>query len=292
MAIGPRQLLALAAGCGVAFVVVLALAYDSEGVRWLDASALSGLVALQQSGLDPILERVVRLGDPGPVGLLAFAIASLALARGRPRVALGVVVLLAATSVSSQVLKALLAHPRPNGFSGAGGVDAAAFPSGHTTAAMSLALALVMASPARLRPLAALVGAGFAIAVPMAVIVDGGHFPSDALGGYLLASGSALVVVAGLRWADARWPERSGRGAVAAVVREVAEGAAAVGLGALALGGALATVLAGAAVLGARLPEAVGYADRHTAAVIAATTVIACGVGLTALVTAALARRP
>ena len=49
------------------------------------------------------------------MALIGGALALVALARGRPRVALFVLALLAATSVSSQVLKAVLAYPRYDG---------------------------------------------------------------------------------------------------------------------------------------------------------------------------------
>ena len=40
---------------------------------------------------------------------------------------------------------------------------------------------------------------------------SGWHFPSDVIGGFLLATGWALVLLAGLRALDARYPERAGR---------------------------------------------------------------------------------
>ena len=83
------------------------------------------------------------------------------LARGRPRLAAGVIALVAATSISSQLLKLLLAYPRFSGTVGGAHVDPAAFPSGHSTAAMSVALAGVLVAPPRARPLAAVLGMGW-----------------------------------------------------------------------------------------------------------------------------------
>ena len=287
----PRALVALAGGCAVAFSLLLLLAYAVGPARWLDASALSGFVSLNR---DTALHfgRFAHFGDPSSVGALAIAIAALALARGRPRVALAVVVLLAITSVSSQVLKVLLEHPRPSDLDGATGVDPASFPSGHSTAAMSLALALVMAAPARLRPLAGLLGAGFALAVGLSVMVDGGHYPSDVLGGYLLASGTTFLVAAALRWADARWRVRSRGGATSAALRRRIGGVAALRPGALALGGAFVAGLAGLAVLSTKLPAAVAYAECHTASVVVGGALSASAIALMGLVTATFARRP
>jgi membrane-associated phospholipid phosphatase len=274
------------------FVLVLVAAYTIDPAQYVDAAALDGFVSFQHARVEALAVDVAHLGNPAAVGLLGLGIAGLALARGRPRVALAVVALLTATSVSSQVLKALLAHPRPSEFSDVAKVSAAAFPSGHATAAMAIALALVMATPARLRPLAAFVGVGFALVVGFAVLVDGGHFPSDVLGGYLLAAGWTLAIAAVVRFADLRWPERSGRSAALRRVRGAVEGMEALGLGAIALGAALVAGLAAVAVVATRFGDAIDYADRHTSSVVVATGLALGAVLLAVLVTAALARRP
>jgi membrane-associated phospholipid phosphatase len=287
--LGPKALLALAGGCAFVFVLDLVAAYSIGPARYVDAAALDGFVSFDHARLEALAVDVAHLGNPAAVGLLGLGIAALALARGRPRLALAVVALLAATSISSQLLKALLAHPRPTEFHNAADVGAAAYPSGHSTAAMAIALALVMATPSRLRPLAAFVGLGFALAVGFAMLIDGGHFPSDVLGGYLLAAGWTFAVAATVRWADERWPERS---SVATAVRRAAEGVEALGLGAIALGGALLAGLAALTVVVTRLPDAIGYADRHTSSVVVATGLAVAAAALTSLVTVALLRRP
>lgn len=86
------------------------------------------------------------------MALAALVLAALAVVRGRPRVALLVLVFIAATSVSGQLLKELLAHPRPQPAGANLGLGPEAFPSGHATAVMSLALACVLAAPRRARP--------------------------------------------------------------------------------------------------------------------------------------------
>ena len=70
-----------------------------------------------------------------------------------------------------------------------------ACPSGHTTAVMSLALALVIVSPPRLRPLAAAAGGLLTVATVFSLLVLGSHYPSDIVGGLLVATA----------WAR-RWP--------------------------------------------------------------------------------------
>src|SRR5205823_3505773 len=92
--------------------------------------------------------------------------------------------------------------------------------SGHATASMSLAFAAVLVAPRLLRPAVAVAGALFTLAVSESILLLAWHFPTDVIGGYLLAMSFACVIVSALRAADARWPERSGREAALRVLRE------------------------------------------------------------------------
>lgn len=260
----PRTLLAGAGGCALAFVVLLGLAYGSDWARWVDATSLQGFLGFEGSAAEPAMHALSRLGDPLPVGLIGLALAAVAAARGRPRTALFVLVLLAVTSVSSQVLKALLAYPRYDPGIGATTVDPVAFPSGHATASMALAIALVVVVPPRLRPAAALAGTGLAIGVSFSVVALGWHFPSDVVGGYLLATGWALVLLAGLRAARALYPERNMRSRLTVRSKAVAERVAAAGIRAALVAIAVALLAAALAVLAFRLPEGVDYARDNT----------------------------
>jgi hypothetical protein len=109
-------------------------------------------------------------------------------------------------NVTTQALKQLLEQARFQGFLGAGQVTSAAFPSGHATASMSLALCAVLAFPARARPLVALLGAGFALGVTYSVLALAWHYPSDVAGGYLVATAWTMAAVAVLFAAEERWP--------------------------------------------------------------------------------------
>lgn len=265
MTLTPRALHTGAAVVAAAFVALLVVAYGSPGARWMDASALQGFLGLQRPMVTPVIERVVTLGSATEVALIGGALAIVALARGRPRGALFVVALLALTSVSSQVLKSLLAYPRHEGMFAGAHVSPAAFPSGHATAAMSLAIALVVVVPARLRPLAALVGMALALGVSFSIMALGWHLPSDVAGGFLLATGWALVLLAALRASAQIFPERTGRSRLAAASRSAVDRIAAIGLTAAAVAGAAAAVVVTAAVVVLRLPDLVGYAQNHTA---------------------------
>jgi membrane-associated phospholipid phosphatase len=101
-------------------------------------------------------------------------------------------------------LKPLLAHSHAS----VGGVwiGPASWPSGHSTAAVALVLAAVFVSPARLRPLVSLLGAVFAVAVGVSLLILAWHMPSDVLGGFFVASFWGALALAVLRAVERRWP--------------------------------------------------------------------------------------
>ena len=74
-----------------------------------------------------------------------------------------------------------------------------AYPSGHTTAVMSFALALAIVAPPRLRPLAAAAGALLTVGTVYSILILGGHYPSDIIGGFLVATAWACLAVIPLR---------------------------------------------------------------------------------------------
>jgi membrane-associated phospholipid phosphatase len=292
MALRPRALLAGAALCAVVFVVLLTLSYEWSWVRWVDASSLQGFLGLQGGRVSPVAEAIGSLGNSIPVAIAAVVLAGVALARGRPRMSLLVLLLVGATSVSSQALKALLAYPRYDATIDGAHVDPAAFPSGHATASMTIGIALVLVVSPRLRPLAAVVGAALAIAVSFSVVALGWHYPSDIIGGFLLATGWTLVLLAALRVLDDRYPERTARSALVARSRTLVDGVAGAGLTVALVVGAVGVVLAAAAVVAFRLSDLVDYAQEHTAFVGVAALLTVTALALVGVVTGALARRP
>jgi membrane-associated phospholipid phosphatase len=242
-----------AAACVVAFLVLLAIVYATDRGAAADKRALFGFGELQRPRLAELADTVTRGANPKPFALLALIVVAIAFVRGHPRLGLAAGAVLVGANLTTQILKPLLANPR--GTVGEYSVAAEAFPSGHATAAMSLALAAVMVAPARLRPLVGSVGAMFALAVGFAIVSLDWHFPSDVAGGYLVAAAwcfAALAVLHSVRPGlepeepYAWWPA-----AVAMIVP-------------LAVVGWLAL---------ARLPRVTGYAEGHTTfAVVAAAT--------------------
>ncbi|MFN8173740.1 MAG: phosphatase PAP2 family protein [Solirubrobacteraceae bacterium] len=266
------------AGAG-ALVAVWAAAFHSQLAGSLDAATLRGYVGLDRGPVGLLAPPLAHLCDPLPFALLGALLVAVALVRRRPDLALGAGVLLAGASVTTQMLKPLLGAPRAADILGPVQVSLSSWPSGHSTAAMSLALAAVLVAPPSRRPLVAAAGGCFAVAVPSAVLVLGWHFPSDVLAGYLVAGTWALAVLAAL-WA---LPSRAraaagGRARIEATIAPTVVAAAAV------------AAAAGLAVL-ARPEAAIAYAHDHTTFVAAAVAIATAGLAFASGLAVAL-RRP
>ncbi len=202
----PRIPLLGAAACalGLAATGVVALLLPFGQAR--DSATLQGFTALNRPRITVLLDHVAHLADPRSYALIGFSLAGIALLRRRPRIAGTIVALLVLTGLTTRELKPLLASPRYDGWLGSGQIAAASWPSGHATASMTLALCAILAVPARLRPTVAVLGAGFAISVSYSILALGWHFPSDVLGGFLVAMTWTLLAVAGLAWLEERRP--------------------------------------------------------------------------------------
>lgn len=202
----PRIPLLGALACLAGLALTGLLAFLLPVARARDSATLQGFTALNRPRLTPLIDQIAHLADPVSYGLIGFGLAGLALLRRRPRIAAAIAALLVLTGWTTQTLKPLLASPRYDEWLGTGQISAASWPSGHATAAMTLALCAILAVPARARPTAAALGAAFAISVSYAILALGWHFPSDVLGGFLVATTWTLVAVAGLNWLEQHRP--------------------------------------------------------------------------------------
>lgn len=185
------------AGAGVALLVLTWLcAFHLGAGRQLDQSVFRGFAGLKRPRVDSVANFLASLCDPKPFMCFAALILLVALVRRRSRMALAVVAVLLGANATTQLLKPLLAEPRPHWLlGGLPAISPISWPSGHATAAMSLALCAVLVAPARWRPAAATLGAAFAVAVSYSFLTLGWHFPSDVLGGFLVAGVWTLLAV-------------------------------------------------------------------------------------------------
>src|SRR4051812_15980689 len=184
--------------------VTALVALATPGGHERDAAMLHGFAALDRPRVHGAVLVLAHLADPLPYLLVGAALIAWAFLRGLAWRAGSVAALLVLTGASTQAVKHLLAQPRFETWLGVHQVGAASWPSGHSTAAMTLALCAVLVAPATLRPLVAVLGGAFAAGVGYAVLVLAWHFPSAVLGGFLMAGTWTALAVAALRVVEPR----------------------------------------------------------------------------------------
>jgi membrane-associated phospholipid phosphatase len=186
-----RRLLVAAGLCAVAAAAVWLVAVHVGAVQTADLRVVRRLEWLGGYRGWQVTRDVLSFFDPAAYAVLAVAVVGGALAARRPRHALAAAVLLAGSALTTQVLKHALATQRP--FPPLHYLPPTSWPSGHTTAAVALSLALVLVSPRRLRPAVAAAAAVVSAAAGFSLLVQASHYPSDIAGGALVAVGWACV---------------------------------------------------------------------------------------------------
>ena len=263
-----------AAICAGLLVLTWFAAMHVGFVERADASVLRGFAGLQgRSHVDELASRLASLCDPRPYVLLCAIPVGLAIARRRPRTLAAVALILLGANLTTALLKPLLAHPRLDAHTLGLGASAThgSWPSGHATAAMALALCCVLAAPGRGRPYVAALGAGFAVAVSYSFLTLKWHYPSDAVGGFLIAATWTSLVAAAVLFLERRRGLATDEPQQRISIRE------ALGPPGAALFGVLA-VLALAIV--ARPHQVVAYAEAHRVFIAGAAAIGALALGL------------
>jgi membrane-associated phospholipid phosphatase len=188
-----------AIACAAALAPLAVAAYSFGPVKRLDLRILLRLE--RESGPSYHLAAVfVNLGSLVALLVLLVGVCALGLSLGRRREVIAAVMVVAGANLTTQVLKTTLEHARHKAWEH--GVElpwANSFPSGHTTAAASIAVALLLVVPALHRSTAAAAGLLLTAAVGLSVVILGWHYPSDVLGGLLVAGAWGFATVACLR---------------------------------------------------------------------------------------------
>jgi membrane-associated phospholipid phosphatase len=167
----------------------------------IDTRTLSAIRPLDPDATHAGWESRTRLGSPSSYLVFCLALMLVAALRRRRRWVLVAPLTMLGSELTAQALKQLLAVPRPEvPFV----IGEAAWPSGHSTAAMTVALLAVLIAPRRMRPTVAVLGATGALCVGFGMVAVGAHYPTDIFGGYLWAA----IWVTGAAIALLRWQER------------------------------------------------------------------------------------
>jgi len=183
--------------CALLAAVVYVGAVRVPALQQADLRTLEGFMGLWALPGAHLSLDLVQLFNPLPFAILSGSLVVWAVVAGRPRAAAVALVTMVGAGVTTQLLKPLLATHRE--YPSFHWMGPEAYPSGHTTAAMSLALALVIVSSPRWRPLAAAAGGLLTVGMVFSLLVLGSHYPSDVAGGILVATGWACLSTAALR---------------------------------------------------------------------------------------------
>lgn len=185
-------LVLIAAAQVTAFLAVHRTFVGSVHGQRLDTVALTGNV-IGRRHIEGLVETVLDAVSAVALLTAIVVIGFIAVARGRLALAMLATVLIVGANATTQALKRFIERPDfgvDGAFTGAGN----SLPSGHATVAASVAVALVLVLPARVRGLAAVVGAAYAALVGVATLSAGWHRPSDAVAAYLVVGAWAAVV--------------------------------------------------------------------------------------------------
>ena len=171
--------------CGVAFwLVYLVTVRTSYGRLFADAS-LRGAV-LSRSRFSDAIEGTLGVITVAFLLAAVALISVIALLRLRRALGLAAVGVLILSNVSAQLLKSFVLERPDLGLRESAPATLNSLPGGHSTAAFSVAVALLLVVPARTRGLVALAGGAYSILVALATMVAGWHRASDSVAAFLL----------------------------------------------------------------------------------------------------------
>ncbi|MFY1698487.1 phosphatase PAP2 family protein [Solwaraspora sp. WMMA2101] len=196
--------LLLAVGQTLAFALVWWAFVRTWRGQMLDTIALTGNSIGQDEAYGPA-STVLGVVSVASLALATGVIGFIALLRGRVLLAVVAMAVIAGSNLTTQLFKYRVGRPDL----GVDPIDAYAansLPSGHTTVAVSVAVALVLVLPAALRGIGALAGAAYAAAAGVATLLAGWHRPSDAVAAILVVgawAAAGMLVLALARPADA-----------------------------------------------------------------------------------------
>lgn len=197
-----RSLIALFAAAAALGLTVLTwwLSFRTGVGNRADIAVLSDVTRLRETPLYLPLGIVALSGNVLPYAVLALLVMRAAVKAGGLLAGGAVAAVIFVPNAVTQALKVVTAEDRVGAAETARvGVAAESWPSGHATASLILVLCAVAVAPPARRGLVAGLGAAYSATVGLAVVTLGWHFPSDVVGGYLVAmTAAALALAAGL----------------------------------------------------------------------------------------------
>jgi membrane-associated phospholipid phosphatase len=175
-------------------VVALYLVFVGTALgQAVDTAAMRG-ADVHHSRIVAVLDRTLNGTTLASLILVCLAAAAIGVIRRRLDVAVGAALVVLGSNLTAQVLKDHLGRPNLDHFPAPN-----SFPSGHTTAAASVAFALIIALPHAVRGMVTLIGAGYVTVIAVATVWAEWHRPSDTVAGLLLVLAWGGLAAAALR---------------------------------------------------------------------------------------------
>ena len=226
-----RRLFLIAAGAGLAVFIVVAVLYRTGALDGFDVRVSNFVTGHRKGALTNVADALDKLDVWWLLAIIVAALLGGLWWSGRMVQALYLGVSIAVALIINPLLKRAFERSRPTG-NALVHVSSAAFPSGHTTTATTIATALaVIAWPTRWRWPMIVAAAFFSLTMAGSRVYLGVHWPTDVLAGVALGFTIAMAVRALMPWPS---PEdaAAAQGAEAATTtgeRGAATGAAASG---------------------------------------------------------------
>ncbi|UOQ60254.1 phosphatase PAP2 family protein [Leucobacter rhizosphaerae] len=193
--ITPRRWWALLICATIAGAGVYLLAVQTAVGQAFENTALRGADQVGASAMD---QANIALGHitVWSLGIATLVVGAIGLLRRQPALALAAVAVIVGGQVVTQSLKRYIL-PRPELVPVSGSFTENSFPSGHTTIAMTVMVAIFLVVPYRVRGLAMMLTMGWAAGIGAYTITAKWHRLSDTVGADLvaLALGCAAAVV-------------------------------------------------------------------------------------------------
>ncbi|MGZ4677274.1 MAG: phosphatase PAP2 family protein [Acidimicrobiia bacterium] len=202
-----RRLGIAAVLCSFVLVAFAAVFVGTRAGQRVDDAALEGRV-VQHRRTAARSDTLLRTISVGSLAVFGASLVGVALVRGRGHLAVGVAAIIGGANVTTQLFKAAVHRPD---LLHDGVIPFNTLPSGHSTVAASLAAALIVVVPVRLRPWAATLGALYAAGIATMTLAAGWHRPSDAVSAFAVVGiwtfGVCAVLVAIRGTGSPRAPE-------------------------------------------------------------------------------------
>lgn len=201
----------LAAGCVLAFWLLYLLTVRTSYGRLFADASLRGAVRTR-SGSGGLVDQALGVVTVASLLAALALVAVIALLRLRRGLGLAAVGVLLGSNLSAQLLKEFVLQRPDLGLLESAPSTLNSLPSGHSAAAFSVGVALLIVVPPRIRELVAAAGVTYACVVAVATMAAGWHRAADSAAAFLLVglwASVALAVVVAYGAADAPGAENA-----------------------------------------------------------------------------------